>query len=768
MTSLPDISVSAQHSDRPSSPHSNAIPLIVAESLASVSDPVVTALRPGPWLPADEVARAMARRLAPDEAPDAAPGWLRPEQVRSFRRSLFAIRQHGAALLADPVGSGKTYIALAVATAIGLAQPTVCLVPAPLAEQWRATARQFGLAIVVATHQAASRGRLPAVKNGLVVVDEAHHFRNPGTWRYRTVAPWLIGRPVLLVTATPVVNRLTDLLHQLLLGVRDDALAPDGVPSLRALLGQAVGSPALGRLVFESPALHGLQPERRGSVSRPDALECEAAIGALAVIDRLHLSRVAGTETLIRTVLRRAAASSPAALTCALRRYRSLLLHARDAARAGRPFDRAALRRFSGELEDQLVWWELMPAAEDSGELRLDDLERIDDALRDAELAAAAPDGKLERLRSLLADGRPTLIFASRRETVRYLRDRLGPPPPAWCTGTQAGVGHCPMPRATVLGWFRQTDRDAGPLRTDGPAPPRHLVVTDVAAEGLDLQRAGRVVHYDLPWTPMRVEQREGRAVRLGSRHRVVEVVTFTPPAPLDRALRLSRALAMKARLPALAGLGPAGRGLWRWRSELADAHADGASALGTAVVPSLSKGVLAGFELYGISAGVEHRLASTLVWIEPGGEWTDEEQVVAARLAEAAAVTDAPVPDTACVSEAIALIATPIRARLGLARGSRWVAPAADPGTHRVALRLQQGIRVAARRRDLDALAGLERALAFVGRGHTAGEALELERLADLPEAEFSRGIRRLPLPGRRWEAIDARLGGLLLFRSG
>ncbi len=63
--------------------------------------------------------------------------------------------------------------------AIGRAPPTVCLVPAALAEQWRATARQLGATIVVSTHQAASRGRLPAVRNGLVVVDEAHHFRNP-------------------------------------------------------------------------------------------------------------------------------------------------------------------------------------------------------------------------------------------------------------------------------------------------------------------------------------------------------------------------------------------------------------------------------------------------------------------------------------------------------------------------------------------------------------------------------------------------------------
>ena len=133
-------------------------------------------------------------------------------------------------------------------------------------------------------------------------------------------------------------------------------------------------------------------------------------------------------------------------------------------------------------------------------------------------------DGKVERLRSLLADGRPTLVFTTRRETVRYLRDRLSPPP-AWCTGVRAGLGSCPLPRATVLGWFREVVAAAGPR-----PPVRHLVATDVAAEGLDLQRAARVVHYDLPWTPMRLEQREGRALRLGSLHPMVEVVTLSPP----------------------------------------------------------------------------------------------------------------------------------------------------------------------------------------------------------------------------------------------
>ena len=711
-------------------------------------------------MPAPQVARAMARRLAPDEDADPPPAWLRSEQIRSFRRTLHALRRYGGALLADPVGSGKTYVALAIAAALNRGRPTACLVPATLVEQWRCTARSLDLDVAAASHQSVSRGRLPGVHRGLVVVDEAHHFRNPATWRYRNVAPWLVGRPVLLVTATPVVNRLDDLLHQLLLGVRDDALAADGVASLRTLLGCGSGSPSLGRLVVESSCPQGLRPERRGISTAADPAECEAAEASLASIDRLRLSRVPGTEALVRTVLRRAAASSPAALAAALRRYRNLLLHARDAASAGRPLERAAIRRFTGEMEDQLVWWELMPAGEDPNDLQLDDLDRIEEVLREATSAEEQPDGKVERLRSLLADGHPTLVFTSRRETVRYLRDRLGPPPLAWCTGGRAGLGHCPMPRASVLGWFRRHGESA-------PPRVRHLLATDVAAEGLDLQRAARVVHYDLPWTPMRMEQREGRAVRLGSVHREVEVVAFRPPPAIERALRVTQAIAVKARLPAVAGLGAGGRALWRWRSELADAYSEGGAAIGTAVVPRGPPGALAGFELYNVGSGIECRLASALLWIEPSGEWTEEERIVAARLAEAATSRSAP-PNPARLREAMSLVSGPIRSRLALARGSRWAAPAADPIAHRVSLRLHQGIREAARRRDLETLAGLERALAFVGRGHTAGESAELERLAGMPEAEFSRKVFRLPAPGRRWEAIEARLGGVLLFVPG
>jgi hypothetical protein len=379
--------------------------------------------------------------------------------------------------------------------------------------------------------------------------------------------------------------------------------------------------------------------------------------------------------------------------------------------------------------------------------------------LRESARAEERPDGKVERLRTLLADGKPTLVFTSRRETVRYLRDRLAPPPLAWCTGVRAGLGACPLPRATVLGWFRQATRSE-----EGP-PVRHLIATDVAAEGLDLQRAARVVHYDLPWTPMRLEQREGRAVRLGSLNATVEVVTFSPPTAVDRALRMTRALALKARLPSLAGLGAAGRGLWRWRSELAELYADGPAGPGVAVVPRGPAGVLALFELHELRLGGAERLSATMGWVGQGGAWTEEESVVAARLAAASESPPAAARDPARLKAALELLGTPIRSRLAAARGSRWSPPAADPLAHQLSSRLHRAVREAARRRDLEALTRLERALAFVGRGHTAGERLELERLAGLPDGRFEREATRLPVGPGRWIAIEPRLVGVLLF---
>lgn len=55
----------------------------------------------------------------------------------------------------------------------------------------------------------------------------------------------------------------------------------------------------------------------------------------------------------------------------------------------------------------------------------------------------------------------------------------------------------------------------------------RILVCTDAAGEGLNLQTCGVVFNSDLPWNPMKVEQRIGRIDRIGQKHETVRIVNF-------------------------------------------------------------------------------------------------------------------------------------------------------------------------------------------------------------------------------------------------
>lgn len=223
--------------------------VIVAEALQPVLEPGATALRAGPVAPVAAVARAIAGCLLPTEQQEEPPDWLLSAQRPAFRRALYAIERHGGALLALPVGSGKTWIALALARRLNGATSTTILAPAPLLSHWHRTAESLDVPVEIVSHARPGRRTL-SPGTGFVIIDESHHFRNPATRRYAAVAPWLVGRRALLLSATPVVNRLDDLAAQLRLAVRDDALAPSGIGSLSLLLSSGLGHPALSDLVI--------------------------------------------------------------------------------------------------------------------------------------------------------------------------------------------------------------------------------------------------------------------------------------------------------------------------------------------------------------------------------------------------------------------------------------------------------------------------------------------------------------------------------------
>lgn len=730
-------------------------PAIVAESLAAVTHPVRTALAPGPPGAAQDVVRALAATVAPAAATDAPPQWLFSSQRRAYARTLAALRRYRGALLAEPTGSGKTFIALAVAWR-WQAAPVTCVVPAGLTAQWSATAARLGVPIIVVSHEQVSRGRLPSGTRGLVLIDESHHFRHPAILRYGHLADFLVGRPALLISATPVVNRIDDLAHQLRLAVRDDALAAEGLSSLAGALASAPS--ALGALLIATDAAGDRLPLRTSRTLRPPLAVTGQAL--LPQIGALRLSADGGVARLIRGVLWRAMASSPAALLSALRRYDGLLAHAADARAGGRTLSRKRLRQWVGSVTEQLVLWELMPDGgdPDDSDLVLDDAAALRQLVEAARAAASAPDPKLDQLQGLLADGRPTLIFCASRDTVDYLRRRLHGAA-GWCTGEAAGIGGLRVSRTALFAAF---GRGTG---------PRVLVASDVAAEGLDLQAAERVVHYDLPWTATRLEQREGRAARLGSRHAVVTTVRFDPPPALERRLRQCDILRRSALAPADVGIG-AGNAVecvWQWRDMLARRLDDGPVHEGVAAVHSSHRGALAGIAFEDEPSG--HRIAAVLLWLGEDGRPRSDPPWLMARAHEAASAASRcwlPAELDGALAMALDGLARPVARLLRRVQQARWNCPPRSPGTSAVIRRLAHESRDAARRRDVHALAALERALAVAGGGLTAGEARIVERLATDPrllKAEPWTPLIRLPPRAPQPGAVSARLTGVILF---
>jgi hypothetical protein len=86
----------------------------------------------------------------------------------------------------------------------------------------------------------------------------------------------------------------------------------------------------------------------------------------------------------------------------------------------------------------------------------------------------------------------------------------------------------------------------AGPRRATHIDDLSLVITTDVLSEGVNLQGAAVVVHLDVPWTPAALEQRVGRAARIGSPHAVVHVHGLSPPRAAERLLRLESRLARK------------------------------------------------------------------------------------------------------------------------------------------------------------------------------------------------------------------------------
>lgn len=168
-----------------------------------------------------------------------------------------------------------------------------------------------------------------------------------------------------------------------------------------------------------------------------------------------------------------------------------------------------------------------------------------------------------ERLSALSsADRRKVIIFSTYSDTVDDLHDKvaraIASAPKASPLSKYKGRVASPIygarngngqdERSTVIAGFAPVT--AGELKSDGTPLSKDeydiLITTDVLAEGVNLQQAGRMVNFDLPWNPMRLVQRHGRIDRIGSQHKKVKIGCFFPADSLDKLLGLEATLQRK------------------------------------------------------------------------------------------------------------------------------------------------------------------------------------------------------------------------------
>jgi superfamily II DNA or RNA helicase len=148
----------------------------------------------------------------------------------------------------------------------------------------------------------------------------------------------------------------------------------------------------------------------------------------------------------------------------------------------------------------------------DSEKARLRRLERM------AEQITAEQDNKLkgcvEIVRGLLREGYHPVVWCYYVETAEYVAKALAEE----------------FPDARVLCLTGRVGEEERRLRVDDllRKPQRVLVATDCLSEGINLQHGfNAVIHYDLPWNPNRLEQREGRVDRYGQPTPMVKAVRY-------------------------------------------------------------------------------------------------------------------------------------------------------------------------------------------------------------------------------------------------
>ncbi|HEX4608971.1 MAG TPA: DEAD/DEAH box helicase, partial [Urbifossiella sp.] len=412
----------------------------------------------------------------------------------------------------------------------------------------------------------------PPPRFDLVIVDEAHHIHNSDTWLHRGVR-FLTdhAEAAVFLTASPI-QLASDNLYVLL-----NTLRPDLVIDRKTYQDMAEPNPHINRAAhllrfghngWQKDAANALQ-EAAGtrwgqSILRQDPryveLQQRLRGGKLEPADRVRSLRTVEEFHSFHGLINRTRRRDIGNFTVRKAYTKSIdftgpqqTLHDRlldvqtrllRRSRGGFPvqFMLTTIRRqaascFHGLVPllrdilarriDEAEWFEMDDLAGPSPEIPDVSREEVESLIAEAEGLDAA-DPKLDCLLGVIRGkqaevGNKVLIFSCFRHTLRYLEANLRR------EGVRVGLIHGGVKDAD-----RVDIRDRFKLPKAEPDALDVLLMSEVGSEGLDYQFCDCMVNYDLPWNPMKIDQRIGRIDRNGQKSPTVAIYNLITPGTVD------------------------------------------------------------------------------------------------------------------------------------------------------------------------------------------------------------------------------------------
>ncbi|AQS56544.1 DEAD/DEAH box helicase [Novibacillus thermophilus] len=415
-----------------------------------------------------------------------------PHQVETARTVLNEL--HGRAILADEVGLGKTIEAgliLKEYVLRGLVKNALILVPASLVSQWtRELNEKFGIPavahkkewmwekcdILVASIDTAKREpHRSHVLNrdyDIIVIDEAHKLKNRRTRNFQ-FANELRKKFCLLLTATPIQNDLQELYNLVTL------LKPGQLGGEQSFQSQYVVSkrqPKNEALLKEEIRKVMIRNERKDS-----PLDFKQRHVHTVTLDLTPEERALydGITDFVRERYQknRGLAGS----------FLSLVNLQREACSSREATFLTLFKMFKKEIQGR----QQLP----------DDVAHVIHLLKQVKEQAKARE--VLKLVDKIGDEK-VIVFTGYRATQDMLRRVL----------QKHGITSVPY-----RGNFNRNKKDW--MRQLFQQRAQVMVATEAGGEGINLQFCHNIINYDMPWNPMRVEQRIGRVHRLGQEHDV-------------------------------------------------------------------------------------------------------------------------------------------------------------------------------------------------------------------------------------------------------